>query len=115
MIFVSWHDAINYTKWLTANGHNGDRDYAYRLPTEAEWEYAARGNNSQTVNSYFWTGNSVPDAMQNNQKDAKHIPSGPGLPLGVARFAPNGFGLHDTIGNVEEWVHDYYGSSLRIL
>jgi formylglycine-generating enzyme len=77
----------------------------YRLPTEAEWEYVARGNTS-TNSSYFWTGDQVPQAMQNNQQDSG-MPKA-SLPTAVARFPPNSFGVHDTLGNVEEWVYDWH-------
>lgn len=102
VVFVSHDDAVNYTRWLTAK--TGRR---YRLPTEAEWEWAGRGGNASTSRDYFWTGATVPPAMQNNQKDTG-IPSA-GLPLGVARFPANPLGLFDTIGNVEEWCADWYG------
>ena len=101
VVFVTYEDAVNYTLWLTRTTST-----PFRLPTEAEWEYAARGNSS-TARDYFWTGNSVPPTMQNNQKKTG-IPD-KGLPLGVARFAPNSYGLFDTIGNVEEWCADWHG------
>eukprot|EP00038_Savillea_parva_P001532 m.104777 g.104777 ORF g.104777 m.104777 type:complete len:879 (-) comp10537_c0_seq2:67-2703(-) len=102
VVFVSWNDAVNYTRWLSdTTGH------AYSLPTEAEWEFAARGNNTATNGSAFWTGDAIPPTMLNNPKDTG-IPTS-GLPLTVARFASNGFGLFDTLGNVEEWVHDWHG------
>lgn len=105
-IFVSWYNASSYAKWL------GSRlGKTCRLPTEAEWEFAARGN-SKTNSSYFWTGNSVPKEMYNNQ-NGTDLPGKPGkwksLPLHVGRFQPNSFGLFDTLGNVEEWVHDWHG------
>lgn len=102
VVFVSWYDAVNYTKWLSKRTGR-----AYSLPTEAEWEYAARGNSTATMYSPFWTGDSIPAEMLNNPKDTG-IPT-TSLPLGVARFAGNGFGLHDTLGNVEEWVADWHG------
>jgi len=99
---VSHDDAVNYTRWLS-----GKAGGAYRLPTEAEWEWAGRGGNGSTARDYFWTGATVPSSMQNNQKPTG-IPK-VGLPLGVARFQANPLGLYDTIGNVEEWCADWYG------
>ena len=102
VIFVSWYNATNYCKWLSEKTGR-----SFRLPTEAEWEWAARGNNSKTFYSYFWTGDTVPDEMQNNQVPVKGLPK-EGLDLTVARFTPNGYGLYDTIGNVEEWISDWF-------
>jgi len=102
VVFVSHSDAVNYTRWLSARTGK-----EYSLPTEAEWEYAARGNDTATNGSTYWTGEAIPTSMLNNPKDTGIPPNG--LPLRVARFASNGFGLHDTIGNVEEWVADWHG------
>ena len=84
---VSWQDAVNYCKWK-GNG--------YRLPTEAEWEYACRAG-SQT--DYFWGDdikNADPFANVANQL----------LPVGSKQA--NGFGLYDMIGNIWEWCLDIY-------
>ncbi|MDY0170415.1 MAG: bifunctional serine/threonine-protein kinase/formylglycine-generating enzyme family protein [Thermoguttaceae bacterium] len=67
----------------------------YRLPTEAEWEYACRGG----VNTCFVTGDRI------TPEDARFSTDGP-KPVGS--FPPNAFGLHDMHGNVEEWVADFY-------
>lgn len=102
MLFVSWHNATAYcASWL-----RGQTRKAFRLPTEAEWEWAARGNDSDTISKYFWTGDTVPKNMQNNQQSLKGLPT-TGLDLRVARYAPNGYGVYDTIGNVEEWCEDW--------
>ncbi len=102
VLFVSWHNATAYAAWLRAQTGK-----AYRLPTEAEWEWAARGNNSKTFDHYFWTGDTVPKKMQNNQINVRDLPPN-GVELTVGRFAPNGYGLYDTIGNVEEWCSDWH-------
>ena len=107
VINVSWNDANAYAKWLSQQtGHT------YRLPTEAEWEYAARAG---TTTKYWW-GNTASHEYMNYGTDSCCN----GLAKGkdrwkytapVGSFAANQFGLHDTAGNVWEWVHDVYDSS----
>jgi formylglycine-generating enzyme required for sulfatase activity len=93
VVNVSWNDANRYLQWL------GDRTEAhYRLPTEAEWEYAARAD---TTTSYWWGDKMVKGKANCNgcgsPWDNKRI-----APVG--RFAPNDWGLYDTAGNVWEWT-----------
>jgi len=94
---VSWHDANAYALWLSEQ--TGER---YRLPTEAEWEYAAAGG-SQTT---YWWGN------ESGANHANCFDCGSRWdrvqPAPVGSFEANGFGLHDTAGNVMEWVQDCY-------
>src|SRR5262245_10279533 len=95
VINFSWQDAVEYGKWLSTQ--TGKR---YRLPTEAEWEYAARGG----TETLHWWGNEMKTAMANcagcgSQWDEK-------LTAPVGSFPPNPFGLYDTAGNVWEWVED---------
>ncbi|MBM4228216.1 MAG: hypothetical protein FJ164_10770 [Gammaproteobacteria bacterium] len=95
--FVSWEDARAYAQWLSRQ--TGKR---YRLPTEAEWEFAARGGNDTT----YWWGRTLDKGKAHcltcgNELDPRH-------PTTVARFAANAYGLHDTAGNVAEWVQDCY-------
>ncbi|MBI4693116.1 MAG: SUMF1/EgtB/PvdO family nonheme iron enzyme [Gammaproteobacteria bacterium] len=92
---VSWNDAIGYAKWLsTQTGHT------YRLPTEAEWEYAARANTSTP----YWWGREL------GKNRAHCFVCQTGLdsksPTQVGRFSANAFGLYDTVGNVQEWTYD---------
>lgn len=108
-INVSWHDAVKYAGWLSAK--TGQK---YRLPTEAEWEYAARGSSKSTR---FW-GESLEDACgYANVADRELLKSYPDFkvhpctdghrftaPVGL--FLPNGYGLHDMLGNVWEWCQD---------
>ncbi len=94
---VSWNDAVAYTDWLSAKTGK-----EYRLPTEAEWEYAARGG---TTTNYWW-GNDIDHNRANcydcgSQWDKKQT-----APVGS--FAANPFGLHDTAGNVWEWSCSEY-------
>lgn len=95
--YISWNDALAYTKWLSKEtGHE------YRLPTEAQWEYAARGG----VRSAYWWGREI------GRNSAHCFTCDTGLDprnaTAVGRFKPNPFGLYDTAGNVQEWVYDCY-------
>ena len=97
-INVTWKDAVCYAAWLKEKtGKN------YRLPSEAEWEYAARGN---TQTAYWWGDDPRQDGRVwanckgcGSQWDGKQT-----APVGS--FPANPFGLHDTAGNVDEWVLD---------
>lgn len=94
---VSWDDALAYTKWLSKQ--TGKK---YRLPSEAEWEYAARGGRST---SFWWgsrkgIGNAHCFDCESELNTSK--------PARVGSYKPNPFGLYDTAGNLFEWVHDCY-------
>ena len=95
VISVSWEDAVAYTKWLS--GQTGER---YRLPSEAEWEYAARAG---SVTKYSW-GNEIGRNRANCDGCGSRWDDEQTAPVGS--FAPNGWGLHDMHGNVQEWVQD---------
>jgi formylglycine-generating enzyme required for sulfatase activity len=93
VINVSWEDVQRYLKWLSQK-----TGQVYRLPTEAEWEYAARagsttnyafGNDEKDLNDYVW--------FSGNSGNQSH-------PVGEKK--PNAFGLHDMHGSVWEWVQD---------
>ena len=101
VINISWDDAIAYANWLSkTTGKN------YRLPTAAEWEYAARGN---TTSSYWW-GNNEEDAQErtNCRYGCKSLWASffNNKTQPVGSFPPNDFGIHDTAGNVAEWIAD---------
>jgi formylglycine-generating enzyme len=114
---VSWNDAKAYTAWLA---HKTGKQY--RLPTEAEWEYAARGN---TVTSRYWGDNPDEACGYANVADmtAKALIPGASFWLlhnctdGFAYSAPvgsfkaNSFGLYDMLGNMMEWAEDSYHDS----
>lgn len=94
-IGMTWHNAMTFCKWLSAKtGKN------YRLPTEAEWEYAARAGTSKAFGDCDGPGG-LPDCawFESNSDRQPH-------PVGKKR--PNTWGLYDLRGNVWEWVHDFY-------
>ncbi|MEN8216692.1 MAG: SUMF1/EgtB/PvdO family nonheme iron enzyme [Pseudomonadota bacterium] len=97
VINVSWHDATAYAQWLSQV--TGEQ---YRLPTEAEWEYAARGG----TDTKYWWGNDVGSNNANCYKDYCGDSFEYTAPVGS--FAPNPFGLYDTAGNVWEWTCSEY-------
>jgi formylglycine-generating enzyme required for sulfatase activity len=99
VIDVSWQDARSFIVWLTRKtGRN------YRLPREAEWEYAARAG----TKSKFWWGK---DAGKSNANcdGCGEVSLRKTMPAGS--FRPNGFGLYDTSGNAYEWVADCWNDS----
>jgi formylglycine-generating enzyme required for sulfatase activity len=101
VIDVSWDDAKAFVSWLSQTTQK-----RYRLPSEAEWEYAARAGTS----SQFWWGRaSVTDNA--NCEDCSRTAPRQTLPTGS--FRPNGFGLFDVAGNVAEWVEDCWNESYR--
>jgi len=100
VIHVSWDDAQAFIRWLNGNGAH------YRLPSEAEWEYAARAGTS----SPFWWGRAAINGIANCE-DCTATPPRQTLPTGS--FRPNGFGLFDVAGNAAEWVEDCWNDSYR--
>lgn len=97
VFFISWNDALNYTQWLSKNtGHD------YRLPSEAQWEYAARAGTSTN----YWWGRELGEGHAHCFACETGLDSR--VPTKVGRFKPNPFGVYDTVGNVQEWVYDCY-------
>lgn len=112
VVCVGRVDALAYVQWLSTRTGK-----AYRLPSEAEWEYAARGGG---IGIYAWGNNADLGCAHANLYDRRarnafdfgwsyadcddsYVELAP-----VGRFKPNGFGLHDMLGNVWEWVADCY-------
>ena len=105
---VSWVDATAYVAWLSGlTGHK------YRLPSEAEWEFAARAG---TATRFYW-GDDLECGYANIMDRSWQGGVAPSWPLGdchdrarytapVGSFSPNAFGLHDMVGNVWEWTAD---------
>ena len=101
VVALSWFEAGRYCSWLSAQtGH------AYRLPTEAEWERAARGDFEQK--DFPW-GDEPPQSLPDY---ASRWQTGP-EPVG--RYAPNVFGLYNMCDNVHEWCSDWYGANYYTL
>jgi len=107
---VTWDKAREFCRKITARARKAGRlpkGYVYRLPTEAEWEYACRAGTKTAYN--------IPPA----RNDADYLRSGDylarfanvaaGKPMPVGRLKPNAWGLYDMHGNVWEWCSDWYG------
>ena len=112
VVQVCFKDAAAYAKWS-----------GKRLPTEAEWEYAARAGKKNST--YYWgdelkpAGKWAANIFQGNFPDKNSLEDGFSTTSPVKTFLPNGFGLYDMEGNVWEWCSDlyrpdYYGSSPKI-
>ena len=111
---VSWNDAVAFCAWLSKQ-----EGKTYRLPTEAEWEYACRAG----TNTRYWHGDDPEGLVKvGNVLDAsavklfdtlkKHAVTendGYAITAPVGKFRPNAFGLYDMHGNVAEWCGDWYG------
>jgi sulfatase modifying factor 1 len=95
VVGVSWHDAVAYCEWLSER--TGKR---FRLPTEAEWERAARGG--KDGEKYPW-GDEPPEERRYTGYDVES-----GGPERVGVNDPNGFGLYDIGASVHEWCSDFY-------
>lgn len=134
VVRITWAQAARYCNWLSDQeslphfyevdgedvvGFNPEAT-GYRLPTEAEWEWAARTDGSGVQRKYSWGENLPPPPKAGNFADVtsrnylgqvlfdyddSYLGTAP-----VGSFTPNQYGLYDLAGNVAEWVHDYYGA-----
>ena len=102
VVDVDWHDAGRYAAWLAARTGK-----PYRLPSEAEWEYAARGGvrGDPGWNGTPALGRANCDGCGSRWDNVSTAP--------VGSFPANGFGLHDMLGNVWEWVADCWNRGYR--
>ena len=116
VVNVSWDDAVAYAEWLSQKSGK-----TFKLPTEAEWEYAARAG---TTTARYWGDDDASLCRHANIADrtGKAIASiaswaydgcddGYKVSSPVGRFAPNSFGLHDMLGNVWEWTSSPYDAT----
>lgn len=136
MFWVNWNEATEFCKKLTERERATGRlpaGYVYRLPTEAEWEYACRAGTTEATyagpikilsrmnapildeiawyggnSSGGWTGKG---ALTDTWQD-KQYPGGRAVQRDVATKKPNAWGLHDTLGNLWEWCNDWYSPQL---
>ncbi|UCG56925.1 MAG: SUMF1/EgtB/PvdO family nonheme iron enzyme [Phycisphaerales bacterium] len=97
VVFVSWHEAARFCQWLSKK-----ESRPYRLPTEAEWEYACRAGTSMA----YSTGEELPEVYLKSQTQTWQPKP---LALKAAGAPANAWGLYDMHGNVEEWCLDWYG------
>ncbi len=100
VVFVNWPEAKSFCDWLSKK-----EGLPYRLPTEAQWEYACRAG----TKTYFWTGDSLPKVFHKNVRRTSFDQPQDKVPLNVGKTPPNPWGLYDMHGNVEEWCYDWYG------
>ena len=105
VVHVSWNDAVAYCEWISKQ--TGKK---FRLPTEAEWEYACRAGNTKPFN----TGDNLTTSQANYDGNYPYNNNRKGVyrqnTVPVNSFAPNAWGLYNMHGNVWEWCSDWYGT-----
>ena len=114
VVNVSWNDAVAFCKWLSRK-----EGKTYRLPTEAEWEYACRagtttryssGDDPETLSKVGNVGDATFRAKFPDWAGAIKASDGYVFTAPVGQFKPNAFGLYDMHGNAEQWCSDWYGA-----
>ncbi|MCQ2975706.1 MAG: formylglycine-generating enzyme family protein [Bacteroidales bacterium] len=98
IVYVTYYDAIAFCKWLSETTHE-----TYTLPTEAQWEYAARGGNQSKNYKYSGSNNIDEVAWYDETTNEKGLRS-------VGKLKPNELGIYDMSGNAWEWCLDFYGT-----
>ncbi len=105
VVGVSWHEAVRYCEWLSAGSGR-----KFRLPTEAEWERAARAGSESAL--YPW-GDTPPQSLPGyNERCAAHWQTGP-EPVG--RAESSAYGLYNMCDNVHEWCSDWYAPDYYVV
>jgi gliding motility-associated lipoprotein GldK len=120
VVGITWEQAQAFCNWrnkIYKDASKLPRAQEYRLPTEAEWEYAARGGRHNTA--YPWGGPYIRDAkgcfmanfkpMRGNYTEDGYL-----IPSTVGTYDPNDYGLYDMAGNVSEWTDDTYDESVGV-
>ncbi len=98
VVFVSWNDANDFCRWLSEKENR-----PYRLPTEAQWEYACRAGTATD----FYTGDTLPKEYHKRQENCEYYEP---VKISVGVTEANTWGLYDMHGNVEEWCGDWYAA-----
>ena len=105
---VSWEDAVEFCRRLSELPAEKEAGNVYRLPTEAEWEYACRagtttkysfGDNARGFEDYYWCYETLPIPERKTKT----------MPIAVGSQKPNTWGFYNMHGNVNEWCNDWYG------
>ena len=99
---IDWQQAVEFCQKLSQRKEEVEAQRAYRLPTEAEWEYMARGGSETTYHFGDDAAQLADHAWFNGNSNETSHP--------VGQKTPNSLGLHDTLGNVSEWCSDWYSS-----
>jgi len=120
VVGVTWEQANAFCDWRTKlfNSVSKLQAHQYRLPTEAEWEYAARGGKAMSL--YPWGGNYIRDAKGCYLANFKpmrgsYTDDTGSTPMKVGSFPPNEYGLYDMAGNVAEWTSSAYTNTSNLL
>jgi formylglycine-generating enzyme required for sulfatase activity len=110
VVNINWYDAQQFVDRL-----NGQPRWHFRLPSEAEWEYACRAGTRTTYSTGQWLSTS--EANYNGEGPLPGQPSGQnrGRVLPVGSFSPNPWGLYDMHGNVWEWTNDAYDAERKVI